>query len=155
MIILRVKTARQHETSKHKTSLSVRFSFQASKEKISFVRLEVHELACFVPNSARHYAAIHRSCTNYYLSAESVALFTEPYSGRPPYIIGQIVHIERRTTRTDTDAKVDGMNLSPGSSDMTNPYGLPAGCEYFVVTVAMLPDVISSSSPSRSPIVVG
>ena len=135
---------------------------QASKEKISFVHLEVHELACFVLNSAGHYEAIHRNCSNYYLSTESVALFTSQYSGRPPYVIGQIVHIERRVVRLPTSPRAEveaktadimtsegcGNRLSPVSADVPNPYGLPAGCEYFIVTVAMLPDATSRSFPS-------
>jgi len=121
------------------------------------VSLEVHELACFVLNSAGHYEAIHRNCSNYYLSAESVALFTAQCSGRPAYIIGQIVHIERRivrlptSPRTEMEAKADSMN-SEGCSNRLSPvcvgvHGLPAGCEYFIVTVAMLPDT-TRSSPS-------
>ncbi|KAJ6800995.1 autophagy-related protein 11 [Iris pallida] len=130
---------------------------QASKEKISFVRLEVHELACFVLNSAGHYEAVHRNCSNYYLSPESVALFTEQYAGRPSYIIGQIVHIERRAVRPPAPSRAEvsdktgvvsseGVSnpVSPNSGSTPNPYGLPVGCEYFLVTVAMLPDAIHS-----------
>lgn len=113
---------------------------QASKEKISFVRLDVHELACFYLNSSGNYEAIHRSSFNYYLSSESVALFTEHYSGRPPYIIGQIVHIERK--------KVEADSSNNNNIRKANPYGLQAGCEYFIVTVAMLPDAICSAAPS-------
>lgn len=115
---------------------------QASKEKISVGHFDVHELAVFVRNPAGHYEAINRSRSNYFLSEESVALFTEPHLPRQPaYIIGQIVHIERRAAK-----HVDQNEASPRpgghrrSALNSNPYGLPAGCEYFVVTVAMLPD---------------
>ncbi|AQK60247.1 Putative autophagy domain family protein [Zea mays] len=119
---------------------------QASKEKISFGRFEVHELAVFFRNPAGHYEAINRNCSNYYLSEESVALFTEQHSQHPVYIIGQIVHIERRVARPDQMGGAprpdsSGGHRSPAS--MLNPYNLPGGCEYFVVTVAMLPDAAS------------
>ncbi|KAL3532991.1 hypothetical protein ACH5RR_006512 [Cinchona calisaya] len=108
---------------------------QASKEKISFGRLEVHEIAAFVLNSTGHYQAINRNSSHYYLSAESVALFVDHLPSRPAYIVGQIVHIERQSVR-------------PPSST-ANPYGLPVGSEYFVVTVAVLPET-TIHSPSSS-----
>ncbi|GAV77704.1 ATG11 domain-containing protein [Cephalotus follicularis] len=138
---------------------------QANKEKISFVRFEVHEIAAFVLNSAGHYEAINRNCSNYYLSAESVALFTDHLPIQPSCIVGQIVHIERQqvkplppnSTRPEP-GRADQMDhltsdtgterlalLNPGSA--LNPYGLPVGCEYFVVTVAMLPDTAIHSPP--------
>uniref|UniRef100_J3LA68 Uncharacterized protein n=1 Tax=Oryza brachyantha TaxID=4533 RepID=J3LA68_ORYBR len=120
---------------------------QASKEKISFGRFEVHELAVFVRNPAGHYEAINRNCSNYFLSEESVALFTEQHSRHPAYIIGQIVHIERRIAKLpshgdqmEASRPDSGGRRSPTS--MLNPYNLPVGCEYFLVTVAMIPDTI-------------
>ncbi|XP_047307361.1 autophagy-related protein 11 [Impatiens glandulifera] len=130
---------------------------QASKEKISFGRLEVHEIAAFVLNSASgHYEAIHRSCPNYYLSAESVALFTNHLPNQPSYIIGQIVHIERQTVKTaattgGSPPPPEGGGGGNGRLNLnmsSNPYDLPLGCEYFIVTVAMLPDTSIHSSPS-------
>ncbi|KAL6012202.1 hypothetical protein ACLOJK_002680 [Asimina triloba] len=130
---------------------------QANKEKISFGRLELHELAAFVLNSGGHYEAINRNYSNYYLSAESVALFTEHCPSKPNYIVGQIVHIERRTVKTPPPVRssqgdqVDllsssdtGGRMGQVPSTLSNPYDLPIGCEYFVVTVAMLPDTIHS-----------
>lgn len=138
---------------------------QANKEKISFSRLEVHEIAAFVLNSAGHYEAINRNCSNYYLSAESVALFTDNLPSRPSYIVGQIVHIERQTAKPlppvatrpghgkadqmdhlTSDTGTDRLALNSGSTT-SNPYGLPIGCEYFIVTVAMLPDTSIHSPP--------
>jgi len=118
---------------------------QASKEKISFGRFEVHELAIFFQNPAGHYEAINRNCSNYYLSEESVALFTQQHPRHPAYIIGQIVHIERRVARPDQMGGAPrpdsgGGRRSPASA--LNPYNLSPGCEYFVVTVAMLPDPV-------------
>lgn len=72
---------------------------QANKEKISFGRLELHEIAAFVPNTAGHYAAINRNCGHYYLSPESAALYTDNLQHLPTYIVGQIVHIERQTVK--------------------------------------------------------
>ncbi|XWS16962.1 hypothetical protein CRYUN_Cryun33cG0026800 [Craigia yunnanensis] len=137
---------------------------QANKEKISFSCLQVHEIAAFVLNSAGHYEAITRNCFNYYLSAESVALFTDHLPSQPSYIVGQIVHIERQTvkpllplsTRPDhgradptdqltSDTGTEWLTLNSGSS--LNPYDLPIGCEYFIVTIAMLPDTTIQSPP--------
>ncbi|XP_059453123.1 autophagy-related protein 11 [Corylus avellana] len=137
---------------------------QANKEKICFGRLEVHEIAAFVLNSAGHYEAISRNCSNYYLSAESVALFADHLPSRPNYIVGQIVHIERQTVKSSpptstrpehgradqtdhltSDMGTDRLTLNSGST--LNPFGLPIGCEYFVVTVAMLPDTTIHSPP--------
>ncbi|KAG9134908.1 hypothetical protein Leryth_001196 [Lithospermum erythrorhizon] len=131
---------------------------QTNKERISFGRLEVHEIAAFVLNAAGHYEAVNRNCPYYYLSAESVALFADHLPSRPNYIIGQIVHIERRIVKSPSsmpartehllasDAGTSRLTLSPGSS--SNQYGLPIGCEYFIVTVAMLPDTTIHSPPA-------
>ncbi|OIT26268.1 PREDICTED: autophagy-related protein 11 [Nicotiana attenuata] len=138
---------------------------QANKEKISFGRLEVHEIAAFVLNSTGNYEAINRNSPRYYLSAESVALFTDHLPNRPSYIVGLVVHIERQTVRLPPSTSVradhdrDRLDiltsdtgttnrLSLNSGSTTNPYGLPVGCEYFVVTVAMLPDTAIHSSPT-------
>ncbi|KAL0453947.1 UNVERIFIED_CONTAM: Autophagy-related protein 11 [Sesamum latifolium] len=138
---------------------------QANKEKLSFGRLEVHEIAAFVLNSAGYYEAINRNCPYYYLSAESVALFTDHLPTRPSYIVGQVVHIERQTVKSQPSTSSDRaestrdcvdiltsemgpsrLGLKSGST--SNPYGLPVGCEYFIVTVAMLPDTAIHSPAS-------
>ncbi|KAL0383097.1 UNVERIFIED_CONTAM: Autophagy-related protein 11 [Sesamum calycinum] len=138
---------------------------QANKEKLSFGRLEVHEIAAFVLNSTGYYEAINRNCPYYYLSAESVALFTDHLPTRPSYIVGQVVHIERQTVKSPRSTSSDRaestrdcvdiltsetgpsrLGLKSGST--SNPYGLPVGCEYFIVTVAMLPDTAIHSPAS-------
>ncbi|XP_073067052.1 autophagy-related protein 11-like [Primulina eburnea] len=139
---------------------------QANKEKISFNRLEVHEIAAFILNSSGYYEAINRSSPHYYLSAESVALFSDHLTNRKSYIVGQVVHIERQTVKrlppsssVQADSARDlvdmltpetGTNrLTFNSGSTSNPYGLPVGCEYFVVTIAMLPDTtIHPTNPS-------
>lgn len=135
---------------------------QATKEKICLGRLEVHELAVFVLNSSGHYEAINRSSPHYYLSTESVALFADNLSSHPSHIVGQVVHIERRMVKPppsttsdqaetirDTLTSESGTNQSSVDEDPTaNPYGVPVGCEYFVVTVAMLPDTTVRSTLS-------
>ncbi|KAG8367637.1 hypothetical protein BUALT_Bualt16G0092900 [Buddleja alternifolia] len=116
---------------------------QANKEKISFGRLEVHEIAAFVLNTCGHYEAINRNCPYYYLSSESVALFADHLPSRPSYIIGQVVHIEKQIVKPPTSdrERVDN-TLTSKQGSTSNPYGLPIGCEYFIVTVAMLPDTV-------------
>ncbi|CAN7032779.1 unnamed protein product [Brassica rapa subsp. trilocularis] len=132
---------------------------QANREKISFGRLEVHEIAAFVLNPVGHYEAISRNCANYYLSSESEALFTDHLPNRPTYIVGQVVHIERQAVKQPSALSASaspkaGKSDSLGSRTLasssrstsssgttpTNPYGLSSGCEYFIVTIAMLPD---------------
>ncbi|MCL7049490.1 hypothetical protein MKW94_005096 [Papaver nudicaule] len=95
---------------------------------------------------AGHYEAINRS--------------------RPTYILGRIVHIERRAVKTSlpllseqcldqveklspdvTSAMPQRLSLGMTSTTITNPCNLPIGCEYFVVTVAMLPDTTIHSPP--------
>lgn len=121
---------------------------QANKEKISFCRFEVHEIAAFILNSSGQYEAISRNCPNYFLSPESVALFTDHLPTRPAYIIGQIVHIERRVVKPRPGGDQSDCLTSSSSSD-TVANRLPVGCEYFIVTVAMLPDTsIHSTLPS-------
>ncbi|XP_074592291.1 autophagy-related protein 11 [Curcuma longa] len=132
---------------------------QANKEKIAFGRFEVHELAAFVLNPAGHYEAINRNCPKHYLSEQSVALFKEQHSVSPIYIIGQIVHIERQVVRPSVSPRsqrgdqLEASNTSETSSRRllgptaaSNPYNLPIGCEYSIVTIAMLPDTIHSAS---------
>ncbi|EYU37146.1 hypothetical protein ABFS82_10G127600 [Erythranthe guttata] len=120
---------------------------QANKEKISFGRLEVHEIAAFVLNTSGYFEAINRNCPYYYLSSESVALFTDHLPSRPNYIVGQVVHIERQVVKSppsDSDREI-GLTLTCGTG--SNPYGLRVGCEYFVVTIAMLPETTIHSLP--------
>ncbi|KVH93690.1 Autophagy-related protein 11 [Cynara cardunculus var. scolymus] len=106
---------------------------------------QLHEIAAFVLNVAGHYEAINRNCTHYYLSSESVALFADHLPHRPTYIVGQIVHIERQTVKSSAvrnnrvDVGSSQFALNSGGTGV-NPYGLAVGCEYFVVTVAILPD---------------
>ncbi|CAL9227516.1 unnamed protein product [Arabidopsis halleri] len=136
---------------------------QANKEKISFGRLEVHEIAAFVLNQVGHYEAINRNCPNYYLSSESEALFTDHLPNRPTYIVGQIVHIERQIVKLPSPLSASAspeagkthhlgsdqgsrtlasssISTSTSATTTSNPYGLSSGCEYFIVTIAMLPD---------------
>ena len=116
---------------------------QANKDKISFDRLEVHEVAAFILNPAGHYEAIERNCHHYYLSTESIALFTDHLPQRPSYIIGQIVHIERLEASPirfeHNNNRVEILTTDTGMS-AANPYNLPTDCEYFIVTAAMLPE---------------
>lgn len=131
-----------------------RLEKQTNKEKISFCRFEVHEIAAFILNSSGHYEAISRNCPNYFLSPESVALFTDHLPTRPAYIIGQIVHIERRVVKPHPgmlrhEHNSGGDQVDVVTSSDTLATHLPMGCEYFIVTVAMLPDTtIHSPVPS-------
>jgi hypothetical protein len=116
-----------------------------------------------VLNQAGHYEAINRNCPNYYLSSESEALFTDHLPSRPTYIVGQIVHIERQIVKLPSQLSASAspeagkthhlcsdqgsrtlasssISTSTSATTTSNPYGLSSGCEYFIVTIAMLPD---------------
>lgn len=96
---------------------------------ISFSHVVTHDLADFVRNSTGTYEAIDQDCSKNYLSEESIALLAGKQSSHPLYIIGKVVHIERRMAEPF---------VSPRP-------GLPFGCEYFVATVAALTDKIHSN----------
>lgn len=143
---------KQHPALRYLLILACKtFWTQASKEKICFTRFNVHELAVFMPNDNGHYEAINVNCPHYYLSDESIALFVEQPPETQRYIVGQIVHIDRNVARqppesgsylssTGTDLSGSTAIAGAGMKLRTNPYGLPVGTEYFVVTVAMVPD---------------
>ncbi|KAK1420928.1 hypothetical protein QVD17_22900 [Tagetes erecta] len=130
---------------------------QGNKEKISFGRLELHEIAAFVRNTDGYYTAINRDCSRYYLSPESAALYAENLQHNPAYIVGQIVHIERQTVKPSPSSMVQAECTSgsrqPGlisGSTNVNPYGLAVGSEFFVVTVAMLPNTAIHPPPAAA-----
>ncbi|OAY70529.1 hypothetical protein ACMD2_21259 [Ananas comosus] len=82
---------------------------------ISFGHFAAHDLAAFVWNSTGTCEAINRDCSKYSLSEESIALLAGKQSSRPLYIIGKVVHIERR---------IAGPLVSPRPD-------LPVGCVLF------------------------
>ncbi|KAL2936444.1 Autophagy-related protein 11 [Bienertia sinuspersici] len=141
---IRVLADRVGILSRQRSELLDRYSKAEAANKQLSKELEerkelVHEIAAFILNSSGHYEAITRNCPNYFLSPESVALFTDHLPTRPAYIIGQIVHIERRVVKPcSVGDQAD--SLSSSSSADTLASHLPVGCEYFIVTVAMLPD---------------
>ncbi|KAG2291928.1 hypothetical protein Bca4012_007906 [Brassica carinata] len=95
---------------------------KANREKISFGRLQVHEIAAFLLNPAGHYEAINRNCPNYYLSSESEAL-----------------HRAVKSDYLSSETLASSSMSTSSSGKTTNSYGLSSGCEYFIVTIAMLP----------------
>ncbi|KAL3687625.1 hypothetical protein R1sor_013934 [Riccia sorocarpa] len=117
---------------------------QATKEMICFTRFQVHGLAVFIPNGSGYYEALNRNCPNYFLSDESIALFLENLPNGQRYIVGQIVHIDRSIARSSSsspgESEISVADAGSVSRSRSNPYGLPLGTEYFVVTVAMVPD---------------
>lgn len=67
------------------------------------------------------------------------------------YILNARLRLPAAANRFDhnlsSDTGADRFTMNARST--SNPYGLPAGCEYFVATVAMLPDT-TIHSPSTS-----
>ena len=107
----------------------------------------MHELAIFSRNGNGYYEAMNRGCPNYYLSEESVDLFRQD-SSQQAYIVGQIVHIEKNIARMPPKTIMTGSTPELSSSvtiTSANPYGLPVGTVYYIVTLAMLPDRMPSS----------
>eukprot|EP00250_Pteridium_aquilinum_P007575 c17254_g1_i1 orf=501-3863(+) len=121
---------------------------QVTKEKICYTHFHVHELAMFSVNASGHYEAVNRGCPNYYLADESVALFLQHLPERQQYIIGQIVHIERNIVRPllPLNQMTGSTTENSSAASGANPYGLPVGTVYFVVTLAMMPDRMPSLS---------
>ncbi|KAL1563512.1 autophagy-related protein 11-like [Salvia divinorum] len=128
---------------------------QENKDNVCLGHLEVHAVAAFVLNSSGHYEAINSSCPYYFLSAECVASFTENVSRNQSYILGKVVHIEQRVVKppppadgsrdTVTSDESGGNQSTLDRDSIPNPYGLPVGCEFYVVTAAMLPDSVVAS----------
>eukprot|EP00897_Mesotaenium_endlicherianum_P009176 jgi/Mesen1/8287/ME000045S07747 len=118
-------------------------TLQAYREKIGFTRFAVHEFAAFVQEESGFWVAVHRGCPHRYLSEESVALLRQQPHTR--CIVGQIVHIEKGVARADAAGGSSG-----GAGSSSNPYGLPHGTSFYVLTVAMIPklNVRPPSSPS-------
>jgi len=79
------------------------------------------DLVCFVYISATgFYEAFNMDTPNYYLSEESLELFVDE-KRRKQHIFGQVVYI------------------SPGISEAgANPYNLPVGTPYFMVTITRI-----------------
>jgi hypothetical protein len=118
---------------------------QVNKEKICYTRFQVHELAMFSLNGAGYYEAVNRGCPNYYLSEESVDLFRQNSLEPQAYIIGQIVHIDKNIVRLPSKTESAPELSSSVTVPSANPYGLPVGTVYFIVTLAMIPDRMPSS----------
>lgn len=114
----------------------------------------------FLQNANGHFEAMNHNCPHYYLSGESIALFQE--QGLPsgtPYIVGQIVHLDRKVASPSgpcaagsggsLDGSLPGSEHGGGTTVVGggrgrgshNPYGLALGTEYYVATIAMVPDL--------------
>lgn len=103
----------------------------ASRGKLSFASFQVHDLAAFVATpSGEAYAALNSNCPHLYLSGDSVALFKQQRVAEVVVIVGQIVHIETSVA---------------GGEGGVNPYELPPGTQYAVVTLALVPGDSSCS----------
>ncbi|XP_059635432.1 NAC domain-containing protein 55-like isoform X2 [Cornus florida] len=110
-----------------------------NKEMVSVRRLQVHDIATFVLNAAGYYEA--QNCPNYFLSEASVALLDDHLPIRPSLIIREVVKIEKQTvmplpTMTGTNRLTLnlGSTVNPCGPSTINPYSLPVGSDYFVVT---------------------
>ena len=116
--------------------------------------MELNEIAAFILHKAWYYKTINQNGSHYYLSPESFGLYADDTPHRLSYIVGQIVHIERQTVKPSPPSPVHHTGssqsaLSLGPTD-ENPYGLAVGCEFFVVTVAMLPDTTIHLPPAAA-----
>ncbi|XP_076942307.1 autophagy-related protein 11-like [Bidens hawaiensis] len=70
-------------------------------------------------------------------------------------IVGQVVHIERQIVKPSSVVQAECKSESRQSGLVSgpteaSPYGLAVGCEFFVVTVAMLPDTAVHPPPGTA-----
>ena len=90
-------------------------------DKISHSSFEVGDVGLFMPTGRgkKAYVAFHSNSPHRYLSAESVT------GNNPDFVLGRIVFQEERTAHGSTGSE-------------SNPYGLPPGTRFWVVTVEVL-----------------
>jgi hypothetical protein len=96
----------------------------ASREadKISHRSFEIGDVGLFMPTGRgsggkRTYLAFHTNCPHRYLSSDCI-------KGSPDFVMGRIVYQEELVAgEIGTDA---------------NPYGIPRGCKFWVLTVEVL-----------------
>jgi hypothetical protein len=96
-------------------------------DKISHSSFKVGDVGLFMPTGRekRFYLAFHSNCPHRYMSAESIPPVTSSRPEPPDYILGRIVMKEHFFA-----------NGSSGTD--TNPYGLPQGTQFYVLTVEIL-----------------
>lgn len=92
----------------------------SASDKISHTSFEVGDVGLFMPTGRgkKVYLAFHSNCPHHYLSSDCV-------TGNPDYILGRIVMQEEFLAQH-----------APGSE--SNPYGLPAGTKFWVLTIEIL-----------------
>ena len=102
------------------------YAMLASKDKISHRSFDVGDVGLFMLASRgggkdgkpRTYLAFHTNCPHRYLSKDCV-------TGEPNFVVGRIVLIDEWMAMGDVATE-------------TNPYGLPPGTKFWVVTVEVL-----------------
>ena len=93
-----------------------------SGDKISHRSFEIGDVGLFMPTGRgsggkRTYLAFHTNCPHRYLSSDCI-------KGSPDFVMGRIVYQEELVAgEIGTDA---------------NPYGIPRGCKFWVLTVEVL-----------------
>eukprot|EP00898_Chlorokybus_atmophyticus_P004732 jgi/Chlat1/525/Chrsp103S00995 len=116
----------EHQLQESARQVAILTEAQSSRTKgvtVSFDNFAVQDIAVFLPNEQGFYEAVNTNCPRYYLSEDSVELFVQHQPNARKYIVGQIVHIDRREMH-------DSMH--------DNQYELPEGADYAIVTVAMV-----------------
>ena len=108
----------------------------ALRSRLAYTRFQVNDLAAFVLDQSERFVGVHQSsaATHYFLSDQSSALFVHSQPSSCRWVVGRIVHIEKRTAGSHGD----------------NPYDLPAGSTYCVVSLAIVPEVLPEGSRSMS-----
>ena len=119
---LQTQTQRVAATSSSSTTTPTTLDPTAVSDKISHSSFQVGDVGLFMPTGRgsggkRTYLAFHTKCPYRFLSTDNI-------KGTPDYVLGRIVYQEELVAgELGTDA---------------NPYGLPVGTKFWVLTVEVL-----------------
>jgi len=122
LVLVRGELDRAKQRLKDANQALIDFKRQDPKhsDKISHSSFEVGDIGLFMPTGLSYggYVAFHTKCPHHYLSTDSI-------DGKPNYVLGRIVYQEE-------------LIAAGASGTDSNPYGLPAGTKFWVLTVEVL-----------------
>lgn len=95
----------------------------AARNKISYTSFEPGDCALFLPTSSGNFIAFNRGAPFRYLSDESLSAAKVNAGGRVDYVVGHVVEIDEGIAQ---------------EGEGNNPYSLPFGTPYFVLSVMVI-----------------
>ncbi|EQC30003.1 ULK/ULK protein kinase [Saprolegnia diclina VS20] len=118
--MLHMSPQRGHELSPPVTPKRQSTPGLTQHQRISFRTFQINHLALFfLKNGKLPYMAFNEGAPNYYLAEESIAAARGGETAYPSYVVGEIIFIDTFQATEDF-----------------NPYRLPYGARFYVVTVA-------------------